>query len=105
MSCLFKYFNNTKTEGESIYFAMDYGKLCALLARELFVTKESFYLSEFILAFKNMSETYIPPSLTENVSETDRNTVLFNSIKRFSIIVDENPFNATNIMDSLTAVR
>lgn len=105
LSCLFSHFKVISVTPEESCFAMDFEKLIAFFCKELLVVKESYLWNDYSSVFKNMVETHIPLSYTEQLSETQKTEAFFKAIVNISVIVDTNPLNSYNAIESNTMIR
>jgi len=71
-------------------FKIKFDLLCMALAKEMLLTKDTYYWNEFKEIFKKMVETYCQRSLLEEITEEEFKRVESSCFSNFAMIVDEN---------------
>lgn len=90
LNAMQNYMDLLRKEDDQLVFAVNFEKVCKAIAKEMFLTKETYYWSEFREIFAKMQGQYCPSILYEELMEVERVRIESSCFSSFAITVDEN---------------
>ena len=95
----------SRKEDDQLVYSLNFDKVCKAIAKEMFLTKDIYFYTEFRKYFAEMQETYCPSILYEELMEDERVRIESSCFSSFAITVDENALNQPYYFDNKVYIK